>query len=214
MNENSSSIGYKLAFNYLKAKRYLEAIDVCHKVCSHSLSFTLSLTLSLSLTQLPIDLSAAAHHMPCALSFTLQLNYCYFTGSEEGSSIPKDKERNTLQSTCCFTAVVVHTHLCIFTSLWLREMGYDGIWWDMMGWESALALEVRHHESDSDEVVVFTTKRINRELQVKLSLPQSSISEYWQEERELQQSDKHISITHSLTQSDWSLPASGWQWVE
>jgi len=25
-------VGYKLAFNYLKAKRYVEAIDVCHKV--------------------------------------------------------------------------------------------------------------------------------------------------------------------------------------
>ena len=24
--------GYKLAFNYLKAKRYVDAIDVCHKV--------------------------------------------------------------------------------------------------------------------------------------------------------------------------------------
>ena len=27
-----SSPGYKLAFNYLKAKRYVDAIDVCHKV--------------------------------------------------------------------------------------------------------------------------------------------------------------------------------------
>ncbi|KAJ3319716.1 Tetratricopeptide repeat protein 21B [Boothiomyces sp. JEL0866] len=27
-----ASIGYKLAFNYLKAKRYLDAIDVCHSV--------------------------------------------------------------------------------------------------------------------------------------------------------------------------------------
>lgn len=24
--------GYKLAFNYLKAKNYIDAIDVCHKV--------------------------------------------------------------------------------------------------------------------------------------------------------------------------------------
>lgn len=32
MNESSSQVGYKLAFNYLKAKRYVEAIDVCHKV--------------------------------------------------------------------------------------------------------------------------------------------------------------------------------------
>ena len=24
--------GYKLAFNHLKAKKYVEAIDVCHKV--------------------------------------------------------------------------------------------------------------------------------------------------------------------------------------
>lgn len=25
-------LGYKLAFNYLKAKRYVDAISVCHKV--------------------------------------------------------------------------------------------------------------------------------------------------------------------------------------
>lgn len=27
-----SQVGYKLAFNYLKAKRYVEAIEVCHQV--------------------------------------------------------------------------------------------------------------------------------------------------------------------------------------
>ena len=32
MNKSSASVGYKLAFNYLKAKRFVEAIDVCHKV--------------------------------------------------------------------------------------------------------------------------------------------------------------------------------------
>ena len=26
-------LGYRLAFNYLKAKRLVDAIDVCHKVC-------------------------------------------------------------------------------------------------------------------------------------------------------------------------------------
>lgn len=26
------SSGYKLAFNYLKAKRFVDAVDVCHKV--------------------------------------------------------------------------------------------------------------------------------------------------------------------------------------
>ena len=31
-NEASASVGYKLSFNYLKAKKYVEAIDVCHKV--------------------------------------------------------------------------------------------------------------------------------------------------------------------------------------
>eukprot|EP01083_Nonionella_stella_P283179 963735_1 len=31
-NEASSRIGYKLAFNYLKAERYVDAIDVCNKV--------------------------------------------------------------------------------------------------------------------------------------------------------------------------------------
>eukprot|EP00727_Mastigamoeba_balamuthi_P002994 m51a1_g12692 hypothetical protein (667) ;mRNA; r:1702-3779 len=32
LNETDPSIGYKLAFNYLKAKRYVEAISICHKV--------------------------------------------------------------------------------------------------------------------------------------------------------------------------------------
>ena len=27
-----SRLGYKLAFNYLKAKRFTDAVDVCHKV--------------------------------------------------------------------------------------------------------------------------------------------------------------------------------------
>uniref|UniRef100_A0A1A7XPQ6 Tetratricopeptide repeat domain 21B n=1 Tax=Iconisemion striatum TaxID=60296 RepID=A0A1A7XPQ6_9TELE len=31
-NQNNPTIGYKLAFNYLKAKRHVDAIDVCHKV--------------------------------------------------------------------------------------------------------------------------------------------------------------------------------------
>ncbi|XP_053733860.1 tetratricopeptide repeat protein 21B isoform X1 [Synchiropus splendidus] len=31
-NWSNPTIGYKLAFNYLKAKRYVDAIDVCHKV--------------------------------------------------------------------------------------------------------------------------------------------------------------------------------------
>ncbi|XP_051938739.1 tetratricopeptide repeat protein 21B isoform X1 [Hippocampus zosterae] len=31
-NQSNPSIGYKLAFNYLKAKRHFDAIDVCHKV--------------------------------------------------------------------------------------------------------------------------------------------------------------------------------------
>lgn len=31
-NQNNPAIGYKLAFNYLKAKRYTDAIDVCHVV--------------------------------------------------------------------------------------------------------------------------------------------------------------------------------------
>lgn len=35
--------GYKLAFNYLKAKKYIDAIDVCHKVsvCSSDIDVTL-----------------------------------------------------------------------------------------------------------------------------------------------------------------------------
>ncbi|XP_074856704.1 tetratricopeptide repeat protein 21B isoform X2 [Carettochelys insculpta] len=31
-NQTNPTIGYKLAFNYLKAKRYVEAIDICQKV--------------------------------------------------------------------------------------------------------------------------------------------------------------------------------------
>lgn len=31
--KSSPQVAYKLAFNYLKAKRFIEAIDVCHKVC-------------------------------------------------------------------------------------------------------------------------------------------------------------------------------------
>ena len=31
-NQTSARVGFKLAFNYLKAERYVEAIDVCHKV--------------------------------------------------------------------------------------------------------------------------------------------------------------------------------------
>ena len=33
-NFSNPTIGFKLAFNYLKAKRYVDAIDVCHKVGS------------------------------------------------------------------------------------------------------------------------------------------------------------------------------------
>ncbi len=31
-SQASAAVGYKLSFNYLKAKKYVEAIDVCHKV--------------------------------------------------------------------------------------------------------------------------------------------------------------------------------------
>jgi tetratricopeptide repeat protein 21B len=31
-NETDPVIGFKLAFNYLKAKKYVQAIDVCHNV--------------------------------------------------------------------------------------------------------------------------------------------------------------------------------------
>ncbi|KAH6596442.1 hypothetical protein BASA50_005148 [Batrachochytrium salamandrivorans] len=35
-NQSSAAIGFKLAFNYLKAKRYVDAIDVCHIVLKQS----------------------------------------------------------------------------------------------------------------------------------------------------------------------------------
>uniref|UniRef100_A0A4W2GQJ0 Tetratricopeptide repeat protein 21B n=1 Tax=Bos indicus x Bos taurus TaxID=30522 RepID=A0A4W2GQJ0_BOBOX len=31
-NQTNPAVGYKLAFNYLKAKRYVDAIDICHQV--------------------------------------------------------------------------------------------------------------------------------------------------------------------------------------
>lgn len=31
-SEASAEVGYKLAFNFLKAEKYMEAIDVCNKV--------------------------------------------------------------------------------------------------------------------------------------------------------------------------------------
>jgi tetratricopeptide repeat protein 21B len=31
-HESSAAVGFKLAFNYLKAKRHVEAINICHKV--------------------------------------------------------------------------------------------------------------------------------------------------------------------------------------
>lgn len=31
--ERDPTIGYKLAFNYLKAKKYVEAIEISHMVC-------------------------------------------------------------------------------------------------------------------------------------------------------------------------------------
>ncbi|XP_012885344.1 PREDICTED: tetratricopeptide repeat protein 21B isoform X1 [Dipodomys ordii] len=31
-NQTNPSVGYKLAFNYLKAKRYVDSIDICHQV--------------------------------------------------------------------------------------------------------------------------------------------------------------------------------------
>lgn len=32
-------VGYKLAFNYLKARRYVDTIDVCHKVLQNNPSY-------------------------------------------------------------------------------------------------------------------------------------------------------------------------------
>uniref|UniRef100_A0A803TDW6 Tetratricopeptide repeat protein 21B n=1 Tax=Anolis carolinensis TaxID=28377 RepID=A0A803TDW6_ANOCA len=36
-NQTNPTIGFKLAFNYLKAKRYIDAINVCHKVKYHKI---------------------------------------------------------------------------------------------------------------------------------------------------------------------------------
>jgi len=39
VNESDPGIGYKLAFNYLKAKRYVNAIDVCQKVLTQHTNY-------------------------------------------------------------------------------------------------------------------------------------------------------------------------------
>ncbi len=31
-NEGDAAVGFKLAFNYLKASRFVDAVDICHKV--------------------------------------------------------------------------------------------------------------------------------------------------------------------------------------
>lgn len=32
LSQSDVALGYRLAFNYLRAKRHVDAIDVCHKV--------------------------------------------------------------------------------------------------------------------------------------------------------------------------------------
>lgn len=34
-NEKSPSIGFRLAFNYLKAKRYIDCINICKKILEY-----------------------------------------------------------------------------------------------------------------------------------------------------------------------------------
>ena len=38
-NKRDPQLGFRLAFNYLKAKRHVEAIDVCHKVLENAPEF-------------------------------------------------------------------------------------------------------------------------------------------------------------------------------
>ena len=38
-NKRDPRLGFRLAFNYLKAKRHVEAIDVCHKVLENNPEF-------------------------------------------------------------------------------------------------------------------------------------------------------------------------------
>jgi tetratricopeptide repeat protein 21B len=38
--KNQPAVGYKLAFNYLKAKRYTDAIDICHYVSRRVKSYS------------------------------------------------------------------------------------------------------------------------------------------------------------------------------
>ena len=44
-NKSNPNIGYKLAFNYLKARRHVDAIDICHHVSVFiSITYTSLLT--------------------------------------------------------------------------------------------------------------------------------------------------------------------------
>lgn len=53
--------GYKLAFNYLKAKKYIDAIDVCHKVSACSSESDVSLSF-VTLTHLFVLSQVLAAH--------------------------------------------------------------------------------------------------------------------------------------------------------
>uniref|UniRef100_A0A665UEE5 Tetratricopeptide repeat domain 21B n=1 Tax=Echeneis naucrates TaxID=173247 RepID=A0A665UEE5_ECHNA len=92
-NRTNPTIGYKLAFNYLKAKRHVDAIDVCHKVrrpeCPQLMSFELVLS-----------------HKSCLLSFT-----------DSGCSpkLPENKEGNPGQSSCCPEILVLD--MCVSVCL-------------------------------------------------------------------------------------------------
>lgn len=68
--------GYKLAFNYLKAKKYIDAIDVCHKVSVCSSGSGLSLSRC------------------CNSSFLL------FSGSGSSSELPQNEEGHPGQGAC------------------------------------------------------------------------------------------------------------------
>ena len=40
-NRKSASIGYRLAYNYLKAKRYVDCLEICRQVTEAQPNYTL-----------------------------------------------------------------------------------------------------------------------------------------------------------------------------
>ena len=77
--KSDSSIGFKLAFNYLKAKRFVEAVDICHHV-----------RLTMFEKQHPLlGTIRDGTARPCVELFLISLGY---VGAQGGPQVSKDQE--------------------------------------------------------------------------------------------------------------------------